>query len=73
MALDDAGFRERFAGTPVLRAKRSGLLRNAAVALGNARDTSSVPVLEKAARDPDPLIREHASWAYARIRANVQR
>jgi len=73
MALDDAGFRERFAGTPVLRAKRSGLLRNVAVALGNGCDTSSVPVLEKAVRDPDPMIREHASWAYARIRANIQR
>ena len=73
IALDDAGFRERFTGTPVLRAKRSGLLRNVAVALGNGCDSSAVPVLKKAARDPDPLIREHASWAYARIRANVQR
>jgi epoxyqueuosine reductase len=68
MALDDAGFRERFAGTPVLRAKRSGLLRNVAVALGNGRDTSSVQVLEKAASDPDPLIREHAEWAVNRVR-----
>ena len=68
MALDDAGFRERFAGTPVLRTKRSGLLRNVAVALGNGRDSSSVPVLEKAARDPDPLIREHAEWAIERMR-----
>ncbi len=69
MALDEAGFRERFAGTPVLRAKRSGLLRNVTVALGNARDSSSREVLEKAARDPDPLIREHAEWAITRIRA----
>jgi epoxyqueuosine reductase len=71
MALDDAGFRERFAGTPVLRAKRSGLLRNVAVALGNGCDSSSIPVLEKAARDPDPLIREHASWALARVRTQT--
>ena len=67
MALDDAGFRERFAGSPVLRAKRSGLLRNVAVALGNGCDTSAIPLLEKAARDPDPLIREHASWALGRL------
>jgi epoxyqueuosine reductase len=67
MALDDAGFRERFAGTPVLRSKRRGLLRNVAVALGNGCDSSSVPVLEKAARDPDPLIREHAEWAIRRL------
>ena len=71
MALDDAGFRERFAGTPVLRAKRSGLLRNVAVALGNGCDLSAVPVLEKAARDPDPLISEHASWALARLRTQT--
>ncbi len=63
MGLDEDGFRERFAGTPVLRAKRSGLLRNVAVALGNARDSSSLEVLRTAARDPDPLIREHAEWA----------
>jgi epoxyqueuosine reductase len=71
MALDDAGFRDRFAGTPVLRAKRSGLLRNVAVALGNGCDSSAVPVLEKAARDSDPLIREHAEWARARIRTKT--
>lgn len=68
MALDEAGFRERFAGTPVLRAKRIGLLRNAAVALGNARDSSSLEVLEKAARDSDPLIREHSEWALGQIK-----
>ena len=67
MALDDAGFRERFASTPVLRAKRGGLLRNVAVALGNARDSSSLEVLREAARDPDPLIREHAMWAIGRM------
>lgn len=76
MELDEDGFRERFAGTPVLRAKRSGLLRNVAVALGNARDSSSLEVLEKAARDSDALIREHAEWAVARVRTqtpNVER
>lgn len=69
MALDDAGFGRRFAGMPVLRATRNGLLRNVAVALGNGGDTSAVPVLEKAARDPDPLIREHVEWALRRFRS----
>ena len=73
MALDDAGFRERFAGTPVLRAKRSGLLRNVAVALGNGCDSSAISVLEKAARDPDPLVREHASWALNRLSGGERR
>ena len=72
MALNEAGFRERFSGTPVLRAKRSGCLRNVAVALGNGGHPSSAPVLEKAARDPDPLVREHAHWALEKIRRGIR-
>jgi epoxyqueuosine reductase len=68
MTLDEAGFRKRFSGTPVLRAKRSGWLRNVAVALGNWGDPSSVPVLDKTAHDLDPLVREHAQWALEKIR-----
>jgi epoxyqueuosine reductase len=73
MALDETGFRERFSGTPVLRAKRSGFLRNVAVALGNGGDPSSTPVLKKATRDPHPLVREHARWALEKIqRGEIQ-
>lgn len=68
MALDDAGFRDRFKGTPIQRTKRRGLLRNAAVALGNGGQPGALPALEKAALDPEPLIREHAEWAIQRIR-----
>ena len=67
MGLDDTGFRERFRGTPVTRAKRRGLLRNVAVALGNWGDPAAKPALEEAIRDPEPLIREHAHWALERI------
>jgi epoxyqueuosine reductase len=64
LALDDAGFRERYRGTAVTRAKRRGLARNAAVVLGNRGDASALPVLERAAsEDPDPVVREHAAWA----------
>ena len=63
LALDDAGFRARFAGTPLLRAKRRGLLRNVCVALGNVGDDSARPALARAAADPEPLIAEHATWA----------
>lgn len=65
--LDEEGFRRRFRGTPVLRPKRRGLLRNVAVALGNWGDPAARPALERAARDPEPLIREHAEWALGRM------
>jgi epoxyqueuosine reductase len=66
LELDDAGFRARYRGTAVTRAKRRGLARNAAVVLGNRRDLRTRAVLERAAaEDPDPLVREHAAWALA--------
>lgn len=61
-SLDETGFLERFAGTPVIRAKRSGLLRNVAVALGNWGDTAAQPSLELLAQDENQLIAEHAQW-----------
>src|SRR5208283_626148 len=71
LALDEAGFKARFAGTPMLRAKRRGLLRNVCVALGNLADQAALPALEAAAHDPDPLIAEHARWASERIRTRA--
>ncbi len=65
--LSDDGFRARFKGSPILRAKRRGLLRNVAVALGNWGDAQAVPALRRALNDADPLIREHAAWALARM------
>lgn len=67
LALDDAGFKRRFAGTPLLRCKRRGLLRNVCVALGNVGDPSALAALERAAHDPEPLISEHARWAIGQI------
>jgi len=67
LALDDAGFKQRFAGTPMLRTKRWGILRNVCVALGNVGDADALPALEKAGRDPEPLIAEHARWAIDQI------
>lgn len=67
MGLNDAAFRQRYRGTPIMRAKRRGLLRNAAVALGNSGQPEVLPVLRKAADDPEPMIREHAQWAIARL------
>ncbi len=68
LSLDDAVFKRRFAGTPILRAKRRGFLRNVCVALGNVGDVRALPALQRAATDPEPLIAEHARWAIERIR-----
>jgi len=67
LALDDAGFKTRFAGTPVLRTKRRGLLRNVCVALGNVGDQHALPALERATHDTEPLVAEHARWAIGEI------
>ena len=67
LQLNEAGFKSRFAGTPVLRTKRRGLLRNVCVALGNAGDPAARPALERAAGDTEPLIAEHARWAMEQI------
>jgi epoxyqueuosine reductase len=67
LALDDAGFKTRFAGTPILRTKRRGFLRNVCVALGNVGDEKTLPELEKASHDREPLIAEHARWAMKEI------
>ncbi len=70
LALTEGDFRRRFAGSPITRAKRRGLLRNVCVALGNLKDPRAVPALARALReDPEPLVRAHAAWALGRIAA----
>jgi len=69
LALDEAGFKRRFAGTAMARTRRRGLLRNVCVALGNAGDERALPALQKASQDAEPLIAEHARWAVGRIEA----
>ncbi len=69
LSLDDAQFQNRFAGTPVLRTRRRGLLRNVCVALGNTGGEDALAALDKATHDPEPLIAEHALWAARQIRA----
>jgi len=71
LTLDEAAFQRRFAGTPMLRAKRRGLLRNVCVALGNVGGEEALPALQRAAADEEPLIAEHALWAIGRIKARM--
>ena len=64
--LTEADFQQRFAGTPILRSKRRGLLRNVAVALGNWGTGEARAALRRLAADPDPIIAEHAQWGLQR-------
>ena len=64
----DEKFKAKFAGTPLLRTGRAGLRRNICVALGNSRDITALPALEKVrADDPSEIVREHALWAITQI------
>jgi epoxyqueuosine reductase len=67
LALDEESFRVRFRNTAVWRTRRSGLLRNACIALGNVADRASVPALAGALDDQEALVRGHAAWALGRL------
>ncbi|HEX3724197.1 MAG TPA: tRNA epoxyqueuosine(34) reductase QueG [Nitrolancea sp.] len=68
LTMTDAEFRETYRGTAVLRAKRSGIARNAAVALGNSGNDDDLELLELVVSSHDlPLVRGHAAWAMRRI------
>jgi len=67
LSLGEKDFKSSFAGTPMLRTKRRGLLRNVCVALGNVGSECALPALAKATHDAEPLIAEHAQWAIEHI------
>jgi epoxyqueuosine reductase len=67
LGLDEAAFRARYSGTALMRAKWEGMRRNACVVLGNRERPESLPALERALSDPDPVVREHAAWAVRKI------
>jgi epoxyqueuosine reductase len=78
LTLDEESFRVRFRNSAVWRTRRSGLLRNVSIALGNIADRSSVPALATALDDAEPLVRGHAAWALGRLggaaaRAHLER
>ncbi len=67
---DERAFAARFAGTPLMRAKREGLVRNAAVVAANTLAESVLPDLEEAlVRDPSAVVRQHAAWSHHVISA----
>jgi epoxyqueuosine reductase len=67
LALDDAAFRKRFAGTPVKRTGRDRVLRNALIAAGNSGDATLIPAVERLLDDASPLVRAMAVWALSRL------
>ena len=71
LQLDNAAFKARFVGTPMLRTKRRGMLRNVCVALGNVGDMRALPALERAATDAEPLVAEHAQWAIGEVKGRL--
>jgi epoxyqueuosine reductase len=73
LSLDAVAFRARFRHTSLWRNKRAGLLRNAAIVLGNVGDARALPALERACADEEPLVREAAAWALARVRQRYER
>ena len=66
LALDEEGFRAEFRGSPILRAKRRGLLRSAAMALGNRPHPPAWGSLAAATVDREPIVRAAAAWAVGR-------
>jgi epoxyqueuosine reductase len=64
-------FVENFRGSPVRRAKLSGLRRNAVVAMGNSGNAEFVPMLEKLTADSDPVVASHSKWALERLKEEV--
>jgi len=67
LSLSEEEFRRRFRGSPILRAKQRGFLRNVAVALGNLKSLEAVPALIQALQDDDSLVRRHVAWALGQI------
>ena len=65
--LDDDQFRKRFRKTPLWRPKRRGILRNAAIALGNSADSASINPLTIGLHDDEPLVRGASAWALRQI------
>jgi epoxyqueuosine reductase len=64
---DERAFSEHFVRSPIKRAKRSGMLRNVCVALGNWAAADTLGALRLALGDPQPVVRGHAAWALGRL------
>lgn len=71
LALDDAGFRAVFAGSPIKRIGRTRMVRNAAIAAGNSGDAGFIDQLRALTGDADPVVAEAAAWALSQLVAHA--
>jgi epoxyqueuosine reductase len=69
LALDDAGFRQVFAGSPIKRIGRDRMVRNAAIAAGNSGSVALVEPLKALLNDPSEVVREAAEWGLGELKA----
>lgn len=60
-------FQQRFRGSPIRRAKRNGVRRNTAIAMGNSGQSKFLPILETLCGDADESVAESARWAKKRL------
>jgi epoxyqueuosine reductase len=67
--LDDAGFREVFAGSPIKRIGRDRMVRNCLYAAGNSGNPALRPIVAALTADADPGVADAAAWALARLAA----
>lgn len=66
---NDEAFLAKFAGTPLMRAKRRGLIRNACVVAGNSGDKQLIPYLEKILQNEvDEMLKQHAKWGIDKLK-----
>lgn len=67
VALDDAGFRDVFSGSPIKRIGQARFVRNVLIAIGNSNQSALLSAVTPRLDDPEPLIRGAAIWALMRL------
>ncbi|BCW95850.1 MAG: tRNA epoxyqueuosine(34) reductase QueG [Fimbriimonadales bacterium] len=69
LTMDEGAFTARFRGSAITRARWRGLVRNALIVAGNRGDPALRPLIERYCHHEDPILRETAQWALARLAA----
>ncbi len=71
-ALDDAGFRSFFSGSPIKRIGRNRFVRNVLYAIGNSGDRQHLPVAQELCDDPDATVADAARWSVMRLKSDAK-
>jgi epoxyqueuosine reductase len=70
--ISEEDFRRSFKGSPLKRTKRSGIRRNAVIALGNSGNRDHLPLLEQLSHDEDEVVAQHAQWAVEKLKRELR-